>query len=72
MESTGNQTLTILQTCHKDKRKAMARLPYVTQYIYTVLCIYKYLYLHTLCTVYIEIFIYMYFHVCSTRGATAR
>lgn len=66
MESTGKQTLTILQTCHKDKRKAMARLHYVTQYTYTVQCIYTYLYLHTVCTVYIGIFIYMYFHACST------
>lgn len=65
MESTGKQTLTILQTCHKDKRKAMARLHYVTQYVYTMYidlyCICTYI-----CTLYIEIFIYMYFHACST------
>lgn len=59
MESTGKQTLTILQTCHKDKRKAMARLHYVTQYRYTV-------YTQVFVLTYVQyIYIDIYIHVLS-------
>lgn len=57
MESTGKQTLSILQTCNKDKRRAM-----VSAYI---LCANKYTYLHICIYTYTDIDIYIPVHVLS-------